>query len=90
MNESQLYEKIGRTQTAYDALDAEYTKLIQVLAQVVQGGIARSRVLVDLTNRRFEVAAPEQSPSLPATINGLPVCVVAPLESEPVTAAGGQ
>jgi hypothetical protein len=78
MTESQLYEKVGRLQVAHEQLDAEYTRLLGLLAQVVAGDVDPARLLVDLTNRTWTLAEPGQRPGLPATINGLPRCVVAP------------
>lgn len=72
---------VGKKQVAFEKLDAEYSKLLQVLAGVVSGDIARSRVLVNLTDRTYLFVSPGCRPPMPATINGLPVCVVGPEEA---------
>jgi hypothetical protein len=81
---AKLYEQLGRKQEALETLDQAYTDLLGVLAGVVTGEIDRRRVLVNLTDRSWTVAPPGNSPSLPATINGLPVCKVAPPEEAPI------
>lgn len=86
MNETQLYEALGRKQMAFETLDAAYTALLGLLAKVVSDEISPTRVIVDLTNRAWAVSEPGTRPGLPATINGLPVCVVAP---EPVASVPG-
>ena len=58
--------------------DAEYSRILDLLAKVVSGEIDRSRVMVNLTDRTWSFANPGERPAMPATINGLPVCVVAP------------
>ncbi len=102
MTEAQLFEKIGRLQTANDKLNQEYDLLLSKLGGVVSGEIARTRVLVNLTDRTWEVAPEGNSPGLPASVNGLPVCVVAPplppsrtvelrdLNGNPVTVVGSE
>ena len=74
----QLYAKIGRQQVESERLNAEYDALLKLLGDVVTGAIERSRVLVNLTGRSWALSPPGQQPAMPATINGLPVCVVAP------------
>lgn len=56
-------------------LNAEYDKLLGVLAGVSSGEIATERLLVNLTDRSFVVHKEGESFGLPATINGLPNCV---------------
>lgn len=87
MNEQQLFEKLGRKQAVIEAQDDGYTQILNLLAGVVSGEIDRSRVLVDLTNRGWTLAAVGTRPGMPATINGLPQCVVAPAEPEAMSAA---
>lgn len=78
MGEAELYERIGRMQIQTELQDAAYSKLLNILAAVVSGTVEPSRVLVNLTDRKWEMAAAGQRPNLPPTVNGLPVCVVAP------------
>jgi len=80
---------IGRKQIQLEELDQQYSRLTNVLAGVVSGAIAPSRVMVNLTDRTWTVAAPDTRPGMPATVNGLPICVVAPepATSGPLTAA---
>lgn len=85
MTESQLCEKIGRMQLAIETKDAAYTQLLNVLAGVIKGEIDTSRVMVNLTASGWTVAPDGMRPELPATINGLPVCVVAPAKPEPAS-----
>ena len=80
MNELELLARIGKQQIDHEQLDFQYGQLLNLLAGVVSGSIARSRVLVNLTDRTWLFTEPGESPGLPATINGLPVCVVAPPE----------
>lgn len=56
---------------------ASYIQLLTALAGVVKGDIERTRCLVDLTNLTWTVMAVGQSPVCPASINGLPVIVLA-------------
>jgi len=79
----QLYAKIGRMQVDHEALDAEYSRLLALLAQVVAGEVDPSRLLVNLSERSWQLAAPGERPPAPATINGLPVVVVAPPPPSP-------
>lgn len=76
--EAKLYELIGRKQAAFEALDAAYTELLSLLAEVVGGATERSQVLVNLTDRSWGKAPPGFTPPRPAVVNGLPKCVVAP------------
>jgi hypothetical protein len=76
--EEKLYARIGRMQLTAEAQDEAYTALLKVLAGVVSGEIDRKRVLVNLTDRTWQTTEPGQRPALPATINGIPLCVVAP------------
>lgn len=80
MNESKLYETLGRKQAQLEAQDAAYNALLNLLASVVIGEIDRSRIMVNLTDRNWIATGPGERPALPATINGLPVCIVAPAE----------
>lgn len=80
MTEAQLYEKVGRQQAAIEQKDAANGQLLDVLAKIVSGEIDRSRVMVNLTDKSVTWAPEGFRPELPATINGVPVCVVAPAE----------
>jgi hypothetical protein len=83
MTEAQLYERVGRQQVLIENQDAAYTALLRLLAQVVKGEVTRDRVMVNLTARAWTVAPDGFRPETPATINGLPECVVAPAEPPP-------
>lgn len=76
MNETDLLARIGRLVILRESQDAEYAALLGVLAGVLKGDISPGRVLVDLTNRRWQVVEANQKPLLPPTINGLPEVVV--------------
>ena len=80
MEERRLYEMIGRLQLRTEQQDAAYGTLVDLLAKVVSGEIDRSRVLVNLTDRKWEYVEPGCRPGMPAQINGLPECVTAPDE----------
>jgi len=86
MSES-LFAAIGRRQLAMENQDAAYTALLNLLAEVVSGTTDRSRVMINLTDRTWSVAAHGQRPAMPSTINGLPLCVVAPEPPPVVTQA---
>ncbi len=75
--EGKLFELLGRKQAQLEDQDAAYSQLLTLLAGVVSGEIATDRVLVNLTDRTWQLAAPGERYGLPATINGLPVVVVA-------------
>ena len=77
----QVLQTLGRKQMQLEELDAGYTRLLNVLAGVVSGEIDRQRVLVNLTERKWEVAEEGQRPGVPATLNGFPQVVVAPEET---------
>lgn len=87
MTESQLYERLGRLQMDLEKMTAQRDKILHVFAEVLSGECDASRVMIDLTNKTVVWAAPGETPSLPATINGLPVCVVAPPKSQDKEAA---
>ena len=55
MNESKLYEALGRKQAQLEAQDAAYTDLITILANVVNGSIHPDRVAVNLNDRTWFV-----------------------------------
>jgi len=78
-----LYADLGKKQERIEQLDAAYNALLGLLAGVVAGNIDRSRVLVNLTDRSWSLSAAGERPGLPATINGLPECVVAPPDAAP-------
>lgn len=86
MSETELLARIARQMLTIEEKDAAIDGLLQMLAGVVDGSIARSRVMVDLTNRNAFRAEVGERPALPATINGLPRCVVAPEEPNPLLA----
>lgn len=73
-----LHEVIGQKEVALLLAEANYTAALQCLADVISGRLEPSRVIVNLTERSFFWVAPGERPVLPATVNGLPVCVVAP------------
>ena len=83
MTEDKIYEALGRKQAIIEAQDLAYSRLLDLAACLVSGDIPRSRVLVDVTNRTWTLAPKGEKPCMPATINGLPRCIVAP-EEEPV------
>lgn len=78
MNEEQLLARLGRQALEIERLNECYNQVARALADVVSGNIAASRVLVNLTDRTYTIAAEGECPPVPATINGLPVCVVSP------------
>lgn len=82
-----LFAAIGEKQIQIENLNRAYDDLLQVLAKVVLGEYDPSRVLVNLTDRTWQVSPPGQRPSTPCTINGLPICVTAP--ETPVKATSG-
>jgi hypothetical protein len=86
MSESDLLARIARQMIALEERDAQFDALLQMTAGLVDGSIDRSRVMVDLTNRTVHRSELGQRPALPATINGLPQCVVAPPEPDPIAA----
>lgn len=80
MTESEGYERIGRLSHRVEQAEAAFNAVLDTLAKVVSGEICRSRVMVDLTNRGVTWAPEGMRPETPATINGLPKCVVAPAD----------
>jgi len=78
MSDQQLFESLGRKQLVIEQQDQAYTNLLNLLAGVVAGQIDPARILVNVTDRTWLVAPEGQRPSLPATVNGNPVCVVSP------------
>lgn len=82
MNEAKLYETLGRKQAQLEAQDAAYNQLLGLLADVVTGFVTPDRILVNLTDRTWTLVPQGQRPGLPAQVNGLPVCVVAPPSPE--------
>lgn len=72
----QLYAVLGRKQLQLEEQDRSYTALLNLLVGVLCGDIEPSRVLVNLTDRTWRVSEPGTSPGMPATINGLPRCIV--------------
>jgi hypothetical protein len=82
MNEDQILAKVGRLTMLSEKQDENYTYLIRLLAGVVDGSIDRERVLVNLTDRTWALAAEGQRPGRPAQVNGLPLVAVAPEPNE--------
>ncbi len=82
---AKLHEAIGRKQLELEDRALQYQSLIRLLAQVVSGEIARSRVIVNLTDQTWGYVALGERPPMPAMINGQPVCVIAP--DDPVQTA---
>lgn len=78
MDRSKLLATIGLKQLQLEELNENYDALLNMFAKVVGGQVATSQVLVNLTDRSWSVAPFGESPGMPATINGLPRCVVAP------------
>lgn len=78
MSEAQLFERLGRALVEIEDRSNSYATLLDLLAKVVSGEIDPSRVIVNLTDKTWGYAAPGERPPMPATINGLPKCVVAP------------
>ena len=75
MTESQAFESLGRKQAQLEDLDRNYSQLLGLFASVLRGDICPSRVMLNLTERTWAFSNPGESPQMPATINGLPVCV---------------
>ncbi len=73
-----MYEMLGRKQAALEEQDVNYTQLLNLTAGLVRGDVDPGRVLINLTARSWSLCPPGERQGLPATINGLPVCVVAP------------
>ena len=84
MEEQALYAMLGRKQAQVESQDAAYTQLLELLAGVVGGSIEPSRLLVNLTDRTWQMVPQGQRPSMPSTLNGRPVCVVAPQGADDV------
>ncbi len=82
-----LYAMLGQKQERIEHLDHAYDALLGLLGKVVSGEVARSRVLVNLTERSWALAPVGQTPGLPAQMNGVPVCIVAPDEAAAVAPA---
>ena len=74
----ELHRLVGRKQAELENLRKKYEIIYEILAKVVSGELDRSRVLVNLTELNCTWCAIGERPALPATINGLPRCVVAP------------
>ncbi len=74
--DEKLQAALGRKQLQLEEQDIAYTRVLNVLAGVLSGEIEPNRVLVNRTDRTWIVVEPGQSTGMPATINGLPVCVV--------------
>ncbi len=71
-----LLKALGRKQLQLEQQDQAYSNIMLLLVDVVTGTISHDRVMINLTDRTWHVAAPGEFPAMPATINGQPVCVV--------------
>ncbi len=71
-----LLKALGRKQLQLEQQDQAYSNILLLLVDVITGTIGHDRVMVNLTDRTWHVAAPGELAALPATINGQPVCVV--------------
>lgn len=78
MNEEKLLARMARQMLEIERLNGCYDHCARTLADVVSGKMERSRVVVNLTDRTYMIAPEGECPPMPATINGLPVCVTAP------------
>lgn len=81
--EAKLLAKIGEQHLEIESIKANYRSLVETVANIVRGDIDLSRVMVNLTDHSVFWAPIGERPSMPATINGFPVCVVAPEKSQP-------
>ena len=82
----ELFAKIGEQHLAIEDKDKFIGGLLGVFAGVLKGEIEPSRVMLNLTSRSWIVAPEHLSPGMPATVNGLPECVVGkPWEAIPET-----
>ncbi len=77
MTEAEAFESIGREHVKAVMFESAHARVLDALAKVVSGEIDRSRVMVNLTDKSAIWAPEGFRPEMPATINGLPVCVVA-------------
>lgn len=75
-----LYAKLGRQQDLIENQQTAYAALLSLTADLLAEQIDPKRVMLNLTEKGWTVAPEGQRSPLPATINGLPVCVVAPSE----------
>lgn len=82
MNETELYARLGRQAVAIEQERASYDALLRTLADVISGKTAPSRVMVNLTAGSWNVCPEAFSQAMPAQVNGLPACVVAPPQAE--------
>lgn len=71
-----LYAKLGRANERIDDLDAAYDSLLRLTAGLIDGSIATTRVMVNLTGRSWVCADVGECPPSVATINGLPQVVM--------------
>ena len=78
-----LHAVIGEQYLTIEDRKRQYQQLLGVLAAVVKGELEVSRLFINLTDQTWSFCEQGQRPALPATINGLPVCVVAPEEGRP-------
>ena len=78
MENQDLYAKIGQLQMALEQREAASMQMLQWFAAVLKGELELSRVMINLTEGKIIVSPEHMRPAMPATINGLPVCVVAP------------
>lgn len=74
----ELYNALGRKQLAFDSLKTAFDAVILELARLVAGETDPSRYMVNLTEGSFIRVPQGERPTLPATVNGVPNCVVCP------------
>lgn len=55
MTEEEAFAALGRKQVDFERLDIEYTKLFNLLSQVMLGEILPERVTLDFTDRSWKV-----------------------------------
>lgn len=81
MTEAEMFERLGRMAHRIETVENGFNQMVDLMAKVVSGEVERSRVLVNLTAKTVIFAPEGFRPEMPATINGLPLCVVAPDET---------
>lgn len=76
MTEDQVFAVIGRKQIQLETLQVSHDTILEKFAQLLSGEMAPSQFLVNLTAKTLTWTPAGQTPSMPATINGEPRCVV--------------
>lgn len=76
MNETELFARIGRQAIAIEQKEAGFDQLLNIFGDVLEGKTDPRRILINRTERRFEMAPDGFAAASPATINGFPVCAV--------------